>query len=111
MGNLTQTLQLPAGAITLDSLQEAAPSTSQLAVSEAAGTRRLLRLLLADQPAAKQTAGTPTYLTATVSLDPDSAAESGGQFSAAWLEASLAQVAAQQEAGAPVQLEGASVTR
>lgn len=125
LANLTQALQLPAGALTLDSLQEAPPSTSDLAVSEAQAqeqARRLVRLLLAEaQPqqgaggkagqqkdkvaaAADKQQGSPLYLTATVSLGPDSAADSGGQFSAAWMEAALGQVAAEQPADDPVQL-------
>ena len=134
LGNLTQALQLPAGALSLDSLQAAAPSTSDLAVSEAQAqeqAHRLARLLLAEaqlqqgaggkagqpkdgaaaatakeqQAAAAKQQGSPMYLTATVSLGPDSAAESGdGQFSAAWIEAALGQVAAEQPADDPVQL-------
>lgn len=128
-------LQLPAGAITLDSLHEAAPpATGDLAVSEAAPGRRLLdsdqevrqRLVERRQEAAKQLeqafstteadqksapAGPPTLLTATVSLQPDSAAESGPPFSAAWMDAALSEVEAQQSADAPVQLEQATVVR
>lgn len=44
------------------------------------------------------------YLTATVSLSPDAAAESGGQFSAAWMSAALGQVVAEQPADSPVKL-------
>lgn len=126
LGNLTEALQLPEGALTLDSLQAAPPSTSDLAISEAQG--KAARLLLAaeaqpkqqgkpttaagnateegaevDAAAAKQQGG-PMYLTATVALSPDAAAESGGQFSAAWMSAALGQVVAEQPADSPVRL-------
>lgn len=135
LSNLTATLQLPAGAITLDSLHEAAaPATGDLAVSEAAPGRRLMdaekEVQQRREEAAKQRgqqeqqafstaeagqkpapAGAPTLLTATVSLQPESAAESGAPFSAAWMDAALSEVEAQQSADAPVQLEAATVVR
>ena len=131
LGNLSEALLLPEGSITLDSLQETAPSTSDLAISEAQSKERSLRLarLLLAEPkpqqqgkpaaaagnvtqgeeaeaaaaAAKQQGG-PMYLIATVSLSPEAAAESGGQFSAAWMSAALGQVVAEQPADSPVQL-------
>lgn len=104
LANLATTLQLPAGALGLDSLSEVAPPTSELAVSS--GTRRLTA-------AGKATSG-PVYLTATLTLDPDATAEAdgGAQFSAAWLDAELRQAAAEQPSDAPVQLaSGSSATR
>lgn len=72
----------------------------------------------AQQPAPQQgkpaaaAATQPLALTVTVSLDPEAAADSGGEFSAAWMEAALQQVAASRPADAPVQLGPTnSVTR
>lgn len=122
LANLTDSLALPLGAVTLDALQEAAPSTADLAVAEAGGTAagtasdsgatRRLAQAQAEAAGKAAPAGSPTYLTATVSLDPEAAAEAGegAQFSAAWMQAALAVAVAQQQAG-PVQLEGGDVTR
>ena len=117
LANLTDSLALPPGAVTLGSLQEAAPSTADLAVAEAGGTpagatRRLAQAQAQAAAGKAAPAGSPTYLTATVSLDPEAAAEAGegAQFSAAWMQAALADAVAQQQAG-PVQLEGGDVAR
>ena len=54
----------------------------------------------------------PVTLTATITLEPDAAAEGdGGPFSAAWFEAALVAAAAQQSPAAPVQLGGAQAGR
>ena len=117
LANLTDSLALPPGAVTLGSLQEAAPSTADLAVAEAGGTpagatRRLAQAQAQAAAGKAAPAGSPTYLTATVSLDPEAAAGAGegAQFSAAWMQAALADAVAQQQAG-PVQLEGGDVAR
>lgn len=103
LANLTGALHLPEGSLAPDTLVEVPPPTSQLAVSS--GDRRLL-------VAGKPQSG-PVYLTATLTLDPDLAAESeGAQFSAAWMDAVLSQLAG-QSAGGPVRLtqEGTSAQR
>ena len=104
LANLTDALQLPPGSLTLDSLQQAGASTSDLAISSssATGTKRLL-LAGGGKP---QTG--PVHLTATLTLYPDSAEAAGGdaQLSGAWMDAVLGQVIAEQPASDPVQLDG-----
>lgn len=114
LANLTDSLALPAGAFSLGALQEAPPSTADLAVAEAgSGATRRLAQAQAEAAAEAAPAGAPTYLTATISLDPESAADlaGSGQFSAAWMQAALDAAAAQQGSASPVQLEGGEVTR
>jgi hypothetical protein len=104
LANLTDALQLPPGALTLDILQQAGASTSYLAISSspATGTKRLL---LAG--GVKPQMG-PVHLTATLTLCPDSVEAAGGdaQLSAAWMGAVLEQVIAEQPASDPVRLDG-----
>ncbi|KAL4459030.1 hypothetical protein ABPG75_013895 [Micractinium tetrahymenae] len=102
LANLTAALQLPEGSLSPDSLAEVPAPTSQLAVSS--GARRLL---VADKPQSG-----PVYLTASLTLDPDTASESeGAQFSAAWMDAVLSQLAGQSAGGSVRLVEGTSVQR
>jgi len=105
LANLTAALQLPSGALALDSLSKSEAPTSELAVSSSSADKRRL---LADD---KAQAG-PTYLTASISLDPDASAEGDScQFSAAYMEAALSQAAAAQGASDPVRLVGGSTVQ
>lgn len=123
LDSLTAAMQLPEGSLSIESLREVAAPTAELATSASPATRRLLleaaasvedaegqhllsqRLLLAAD-------GGPVYLTTTLTLDPESVGEGdGSQFSAAWIDAVLAQVAS-QTASHPVKLAaGSSVQR
>lgn len=114
LANLTKALQLPPGALSLESLQEVAPADEgSLAIASQAGTRRLL--LAENQVAAGKNTTSVTVgskgddvltLTASITLEPAEAAEerAEGPFSAAWMAAVLAAVAAEQPAAADVQL-------
>lgn len=103
LANLTAALQLPEGSLTPDSLVEVPAPTSQLAAS--AGTRRLL---VADKPASG-----PVYLSASLTLEPDAASESseGSQFSAAWMDAVLSELAGRDAGGAVRLMPGSSAQR
>ena len=103
LANLTDAMQLPPGALTLDSLQQAGASTADLAISSSSTGAK--RLLLAG--GGKPQTG-PVHLTATLTRYPDSAEAAGGDapLSAAWMEAVLGQVIAEQPASDPVQLDG-----
>ena len=100
-------LQVPAAALSLESLQVAGSSTSALAISSASSAAAPSGRRLEQTSSVAAASGSPVTLVATLSLDPQVAAESGSPFTAAWTQAALEQAAADQPTdGAEVQLAG-----